>query len=110
MIGLLNNASISSEGLNIVLIIGLAVFCSTVAARFFQRLHIPQILAYIVIGVVLGPLLNVIKQETVQYLEPFNIFALGLIGFLIGGELKRDIFVKFGRQVAAILLFEGGVA
>ncbi|MHC4647162.1 MAG: cation:proton antiporter domain-containing protein [Planctomycetota bacterium] len=38
------------------------------------------------------------------------IFALGLIGFLIGGELKRDIFVKFGRQVAAILLFEGGVA
>lgn len=30
-----------------------------------------------------------------------------MIGFLIGGELKRDIFVKFGRQVAAILLFEG---
>ena len=42
-----------------------------------------------------------------MYLEPFNMFALGIIGFLIGGELKREIFVKFGRQVITILLFEG---
>jgi NhaP-type Na+/H+ or K+/H+ antiporter len=55
-------------------------------------------------------LLKIFSPQTVESLEPFNLFALGVIGFLIGGELNRDIFVKFGKQVAAILLFEGGVA
>ncbi|MHC4622827.1 MAG: cation:proton antiporter domain-containing protein [Planctomycetota bacterium] len=100
----------SSEGLNIVLLIGLAVFFGTVGARIFQRLHIPQIVGYITVGIVLGPLLNVVSVQAVEALEPFNMFALGIIGFVIGGELKRDIFVKFGKQVAAILLFEGGAA
>jgi len=103
----LNTILAQSEELNIILLIGIAIFGGTIGGRIIQRLHIPQIIGYIVIGVILGPLLNIISQQTVQTLEPFNLFALGVIGFLIGGELKRDIFVKFGRQVFAILLFEG---
>jgi Kef-type K+ transport system membrane component KefB len=110
MTDLLNSLSAPTEGFNIILLIGLAVFFGTVGARIFQKLHIPQIIGYIAVGIVLGPLLKIFSPQTVESLEPFNLFALGVIGFLIGGELKRDIFVKFGRQVAAILLFEGGVA
>jgi Kef-type K+ transport system membrane component KefB/predicted transcriptional regulator len=98
------------SGTNFIFLIGLAIFVGTIGARIIQKLHIPQIIGYITIGIILGPALNVISQQTVQTLEPFNLFALGIIGFLIGGELKRDIFVKFGKQVPAILLFEGGVA
>jgi Kef-type K+ transport system membrane component KefB/predicted transcriptional regulator len=97
-------------GTDLVLLIGIAIFCGTVGARIIQKLHIPQIIGYITIGVILGPALGVISPQTVGVLEPFNMFALGVIGFMIGGELKRDIFVKFGKQVVAILLFEGGVA
>ncbi len=107
---LLANILAQSERFNIILLIGIAIFAGTVGARIIQRLHIPQIIGYITIGVILGPLLKIISPDTVESLEPFNLFALGIIGFLIGGELKRDIFVKYGRQVAAILLFEGGVA
>jgi Kef-type K+ transport system membrane component KefB len=110
LIELLNSVSAPSEGVGIILLIGLAVFFGTVGARIFQKLHIPQIIGYIAVGIVLGPLLKIFSPQTVESLEPFNLFALGIIGFLIGGELKRDIFVKFGKQVAAILLFEGGVA
>lgn len=110
MTDLLNSLSAPTEGFNIILLIGLAVFFGTVGARIFRKLHIPQIIGYIAVGIVLGPLLKIFSPQTVESLEPFNLFALGVIGFLIGGELKRDIFVKFGRQVAAILLFEGGVA
>jgi len=99
-----------TEHLNIILLMGLAIFWGTVGARIFQRLRIPQIIGYISIGIILGPLLNIISRQTVQAFEPFNMFALGIIGFLIGGELKHDIFAKFGRQVFTILLFEGGVA
>ena len=35
------------------------------------------------------------------------IFALGVIGFLVGGELQLDTFRKYGRQFTAILLGEG---
>jgi len=104
--------SILAEGksLNLILLIGIAIFFGTVGAKIFQRIRIPQIIGYVTIGIVLGPLLNIISPQTVQTLELFNLFALGIIGFLIGGELTRDIFLKFGKQVFSILLFEGGVA
>jgi len=98
------------EHLNIILLMGLAIFFGTIGAGIFQKLHIPRIIGYVTIGIVLGPVLKIISPETVQNLELFNMFALGIIGFLIGGELKRDVFTKFGRQVIAILLFEGGAA
>jgi Kef-type K+ transport system membrane component KefB len=107
---LLANISAQSEEINIILLIGIAIFGGTVGARVFHLLNIPRIVGYVTIGIVLGPLLGTISPKTIRDLEPFNMFALGIIGFLIGGELKRDIFVKFGRQVISILLFEGLVA
>jgi Kef-type K+ transport system membrane component KefB len=107
---ILNSVAAPGEGVGIVLPVGLAVFFGTVGARIFQKLHIPQIIGYISVGIILGPVLNVVSAGAVQALESFNLFALGIIGFLIGGELKREIFVRFGKQVALILLFEGGIA
>jgi NhaP-type Na+/H+ or K+/H+ antiporter len=107
MVDVLAATLTESEGLNIILLIGIAIFGGTVGARLFQRLSIPRIVGYVAIGILLGPLFDVISERTIHDLEPFNMFALGIIGFLIGGELKRDIFVKFGRQVSSILLFEG---
>jgi Kef-type K+ transport system membrane component KefB/predicted transcriptional regulator len=95
---------------NYILIIGGAIFAGIVAAWFVKKLHIPQIVGYVAIGVILGPVLGFIPQAAVQSLELFNMVALGLIGFLVGGELKRDIFLKFGKQVPIVLLFEGVTA
>jgi len=118
MIEPLNAILAQSEGVNLVLLIGVAILAGTVGAKIIKMLHIPQIIGYIAIGVILGPLLKIIPLAgpegaevfNLRALEVFNLFALGVIGFLIGGELERDIFVKFGKQVIAILLFEGGLA
>jgi Kef-type K+ transport system membrane component KefB len=107
MIGSIEHLLLLSQNLNIILLIGIAVFLGTAAAKFLQKIHVPQIIGYIIVGVLLGPLLKIIEPDTIKSLESFNLFALGIIGFLIGGELKRDIFVKFGRQVISILIFEG---
>ncbi len=94
--------------LNILLMLGIAVFGGTIGANLFQRLKIPQVVGYIVIGVIVGgSVLNLIDSKTVESLTPFNIFALGIIGFMIGGELKFDIFRKYGKQFLLILLAEG---
>ena len=96
--------------LNFLLIIGLAIFLGTAGARIFQRLHIPQVMGYITIGILLGPVFKIISPQVVESFIPFNYFALGIIGFMIGGELKRDIFLKFGKQIFSILIFEGMTA
>jgi len=100
----------SLEHLNIVLLMGLAIFFGTAGAGVFRKLRIPMVVGYVTIGIILGPMLKIFSEDVVQTLERFNLFALGVIGFLIGGELKREIFTKFGKQVAAILLFEGVAA
>ncbi|MBN1787287.1 MAG: cation:proton antiporter [Sedimentisphaerales bacterium] len=96
--------------LNILLLVGLAIFFATVGARLFQKLHIPKIVGYLVIGIIIGPIAHIITPETVEKLELFNIFALGVIGFLIGGELKKDVFTRLGKQVFYVLFFEGMTA
>lgn len=100
----------SAPGLNLILLLGLAVFFGAVGARLTQRLRTPQIIGFVAVGVILGPILGIVSYGTVIQLEPFNIFALGLIGFLIGGELRREVFVRYGRQVFLVLLFEGVAA
>ncbi len=98
---------VKSEELNIILLIGIAVFCGTVGAWIIQKFRIPQIIGYVIVGVIVGPVLGVFPPQAVGVMEAFNVLALGVIGFLVGGELKREVFVKFGRQVWMILLFEG---
>ena len=94
--------------LPILLVIGFAIFAGTVGARLFQRMRIPQVVGYIIIGLLVGQSgLKLIDEKTIKLLEPFSFFALGVIGFVIGGELRREIFQKRGRQLFAILLAEG---
>jgi len=104
------NISAQSEQVNIILLLGIAIFGGTIGAKIFQKLRIPQVVGYVAIGLILGPLLKIIPPKAVQVFEPFNLFALGTIGFLVGGELKRQIFIRFGKQVPIVLLFEGVIA
>jgi Kef-type K+ transport system membrane component KefB len=93
--------------LNLALLFGLIILGGTFGARVFQKLHIPQVVGCIVVGVVLGDVLGVITAQTIRALEPFTMFALGIIGFMIGAELKGDVFRKYGKQFFVILLSEG---
>ena len=108
---LLEATNDSAHHLNLILLLGIAVFGGTVGARIFRRLHIPQIIGYIIIGVVIGESgLRLISEQVTQLVEPLNYFALGIIGFMIGGELKLDVLKKYGRQFITILVAEGVAA
>ena len=94
--------------LNALLLVGVAIAGGALGARLFKRIRIPQVVGYIVIGIIIGRSgFGLIDEGTLKALEPFNFFALGLIGFQIGGELKVGVFRKHGRQFATILLAQG---
>ena len=99
---------ISIFHLNILLFLGLALFGGSVGGRLFQKLRIPQVVGYIIIGVLIGQGgLKIIDEHTIETLMPFNYFALGLIGFMVGGDLKKEAFVKYGKSLLYILFWEG---
>jgi Kef-type K+ transport system membrane component KefB len=108
MTNLLANADPAAFGpLNLVLLFGLVLIGGTFASRLFQKLHIPQVVGCIIVGILLGDVFHVITPTTIESLEPFTMFALGLIGFMIGAELRADIFKKYGRQFFIILFSQG---
>ncbi len=100
--------SIQVYHLNILVLLGLALFGGVLGGRIFQKLKVPQVVGYIAIGILIGESgIKIVDEKLIAMLEPLNYFALGLIGFMVGGELHRSIFTKYGRQFMTILFCEG---
>ncbi len=97
--------------LGILIVFGLSLFGGLLGASFFQKIKVPQVVGYIIIGIIIGSGgFNIITKDDVESLKQFSMFALGIIGFLVGGELKFEDFKKFGKQYFAILFGEGVLA
>jgi len=94
--------------MNALLLIGLAIFFGTVTGKVFQRMKIPQVVGYILIGLVIGKsFLHLFEQPAIDSMMPLVNFTLGIIGFIIGAELKRSVFAKYGWSIYSVLLGEG---
>lgn len=95
------------ETANLILLLGLIMFLGAIGGRLFQKLKIPQVVGYIVIGIIIGQSgFQLLSAGVITALEPLSSVALSLIGFLIGAELKISVIKKYGKQFIGILLFE----
>lgn len=93
---------------SILLIMGIGIFGGIGGAWLFQKIKIPQVLGYLAIGIIIGKSgFKLINSDIIQSLDNFNYFALGIIGFMVGGELHGSTMKKYGKQFSAILLGEG---
>ena len=101
------NGSMRIEELNALLFIGIALFGGTIGGRLFQKIRIPQVVGYILIGLALGESgMGFLSSVTLDRFQAINYFALGLISFSLGGELKFATLKKNGRQFTYILFLE----
>jgi len=92
---------------NYLATIGLLLISSFIGSKLFQRFGIPQVVGFIVLGVLHGPsLLNVIPLELSNELLFISEIALGLIGFDMGSHLRISEIRKLGRSILFILFFE----
>lgn len=97
----------SLHSTQLVLLLGIIMFFGAIGGRIFKKLKIPQVVGYIVIGIIIGSSgLQILGKETIAALNPVSTVALSLIGFLVGGELKLNVVKKYGKQFVGILLFE----
>jgi Kef-type K+ transport system membrane component KefB len=92
---------------NILVVIGLVITVTFLGGRLFQRWGIPQVVGYIVTGLILGgSFLSVVPPELAEQLNLVSDIALGLIGFDIGSHLRLSELHKLGRSIIFILLAE----
>jgi Kef-type K+ transport system membrane component KefB len=97
--------------MNILLIFGLILFCGLAVGRLFEKIGIPQVVGFIVLGVILGDsVLSLIPTSLLDSFSALTYIALAFIGFSVGSELKYSTFKKYGKQYFMILLSEGLLA
>ncbi|MCI5523211.1 MAG: cation:proton antiporter [Spirochaetia bacterium] len=99
--------NLGSYGSQLAIVLGIALFFGTLGGHFFQKLHVPQVVGYFIIGIIIGNSgLQLVQPEVIKTLNPISVIALAFIGFLVGGELKTDVIKKMGAQFVSTLLFE----
>ncbi len=91
----------------LVILLGIIMFAGTLGGWLFKKLKIPQVVGFIVIGILIGASgFHILEPKVIAALDPISTIALSFIGFLIGGELKLETIKKYGKQFISILLFE----
>jgi Kef-type K+ transport system membrane component KefB len=92
---------------NVLSTIGLLLIISYLGSKLFQRFGIPQVVGFIVLGVLHGPsFLNVIPLSLSNEFLFISEIALGLIGFDMGSHLNMSKIRRLGKSIIFILIFE----
>ena len=93
--------------LDTLTIVGISIAAAFAVGQLFRQLGIPQVVGFIVTGVLLGPsLLHVIPIDLNQGLDFVSEIALGLIGFEMGGHLHWGDLRETGWSILLIVLLE----
>lgn len=98
--------------MDILFYISIILFAGLVSSILIKPLKLPNVTAYLLIGLLLGPsLLNVIPKDISQNMSVASNMALAFIAFSIGSEFKASYFKKVGFTPVVIALTEalGGV-
>ena len=89
--------------IQILLIVGLIIVVGFASGKIFQRLKIPRVLGFIILGLVFGSI-GVIPPSVMESLRPIIDLALGFIGFSIGNELDLKKLLKGSKKLFIILI------
>ncbi|MCQ2399817.1 MAG: cation:proton antiporter, partial [Clostridia bacterium] len=91
----------------IIISVALMLFFGFLMTRITKKLHLPNVTAYIVAGVIIGPFcLDLIPNEVFTGMEFISDVALAFIAFGVGEFFRIDTLKKSGAKVVVITLFE----
>ena len=101
--------------MNAILSVGVALLAGLLLTRLFTRLKLPDVTAYLVAGVLVGPYvlgrlgiggLGFATAEEVDRLRFLSDIALGFIAFAIGSEFRISSLKHVGKQVVVVAIVQ----
>ena len=102
-----------------LLSVGVALIAGLLLTRLFTRLKLPDVTAYLVAGVLIGPYvlgrlgvpgLGLNTMEMVDSLSFLSDIALGFIAFAIGSEFRLTKLKEIGKQATVVGIFQSVAA
>ena len=102
--------------MQVLLLIAVALFSGLLMTRLFVKFHLPDVTAYLVAGVLIGPCVlgrfgfGFQTFEQVDSLSLISDVALGFIAFAIGHEFRLSALKQTGRQATIIGILQAVVA
>jgi len=102
-----------------LLSIAVALFAGLLMTRLFVKFHLPDVTAYLVAGVLIGPCvlgrlsipgIGFSTFEQVDSLSMISDVALGFIAFAIGHEFRLSALKQTGKQATIIGILQALVA
>lgn len=90
-----------------LLSLGLLVLIGFLCAKALQRLQLPAVTGYLLVGVLLGPsVLKLVGPEALGSLKPLATFGLAVIFFLLGEEFKLKELKVLGPRLLSITVVQ----
>jgi Na+:H+ antiporter len=87
-------------------LLGVIIFIGFFGSLIFERTRIPDLLGLILIGILLGPVMNVLDPQTLSPITPFfGTLALIIILFNGGLELEIDRILRQFSGASLLVLF-----
>lgn len=93
--------------MDLLFLVGMGVALGFIGGKISNKLKLPAVTGYIIIGVFLGSsFFNILDLNTLNRIGIITDLALGIIAFVIGNELRLSILKKMGKIIITILFFE----
>lgn len=80
----------------------LMILLGLVLGKIAEKLGVPAVTGYILAGVIVGPVLGLVKDNVVDGLEIISNIAIGFIAFSIGMELWFPKYKHSSKQILII--------
>ncbi|MBQ4547518.1 MAG: cation:proton antiporter [Oscillospiraceae bacterium] len=105
--------------MNELLSVAVAIIAGLVMTRLIKPLHLPDVTAYLLTGVAIGPYLlgslgieglGFCSSENIKALSAVSETALGFIAFAIGNEFRLGELKKTGKAATVIGILQAVVA
>jgi len=107
----LHKAMDSSPSAAVILSVSLMLFLAFLMTRITKRLKLPNVTAYIITGILIGPYcLNIVPNTVIEGMDFLSDIALAFISFSTGQFFKFDNLKKNGVRVFAVTLCEAFAA
>src|SRR6056297_1088930 len=91
---------------NYLLLAGIALALGLLIGKGTYLLKITGVIGYIIAGIIIGPdVLNIVQLSAVES-ETITNFSLGIVAFIIGGELTLRLLRRMGKSIIAIIIGE----
>jgi len=104
-------SDLSSLNMYLLICVGITALVGFYSGRGARKIKLPSILGYMLIGIVLGPsLLNMFNESSLGRLSFITQIALGFVAFSIGSELSLSSLKRLGPGIISIILAESFAA